>query len=110
MQGRVKKVEEKITELVANFNKHSERLASGKLPAKWHMPSRIGGDMGKERTKLDELQAELRKLELQASHIRHSIDHGPGSEDELGDEEEGSDILDVDNLFLGVKRLSSLGL
>ena len=101
MQGRVRRVEEKITELVAKFNKHSERLASGKLPAKWHMPSRIGGDMGKERTKLDELQAELRKFELQASRIRHSIDHEPGSEDELGDEEEGSDILDVDNLSLG---------
>ena len=57
--------------------------------------------MGIERTKLDELQAELRKLELQASHIRHSIDHGPVSEDELGDEEEGSDILAVDNLSLG---------
>ena len=57
--------------------------------------------MGKERTKLDELQAELRKLELQAGHIRHSIDHGPGGGDELRDEEEGSDILDVDNLYLG---------
>ena len=65
------------------------------------MPSRIEGDMGKERTKLDELQAELRKLELQASHIRHSIEHGSGSEDELGYEEEGSDILDVDNSSLG---------
>ena len=99
MQGRVKKVEEKITELVAKFNKHSERLALGKLPAKWHMPSRIEGDMGKERTMLDELQAELRKHDLQASHIQHSIDHGPESENELGDE--GSDILDVDNLSLG---------
>ena len=87
--------------LVAKFNKHSERLASGKLPAKWHVPSRIEGDMGKERIKLDELQAELRKLELQASRIRHSIDHGPASEDELGGEEEGSNILDVDNLSLG---------
>ena len=48
--------------------------------------------MGKERTKLDELQAELCKHEPQASHIQHLIDHGPDSGDELGDEEEGSDI------------------
>ena len=102
VQGKVKKAEEKIAELVAKYNKHSERLAVGKLPAKWHMPSRIEGDMGKEHSKLDELQAELRKLEIQASHIQHSIDHGPGSEDELGDEE-GSDTsnLDVGNLSLG---------
>ena len=101
VQGKVKKVEEKIPELVAKFNKHSERLAAGKPPAKWHMPSRIEGGMDKERTKLDELQAELRKLELQANHIQHLIDHGPGSEHELGGEEQGSDILDVDNLSLG---------
>ena len=100
MQGKVKKVEEKATELVAKFNKHSEKLAAGKVPAGWHMPSRIEGGMGKERTKLDELQAELRKLGLQASRIQHSIDHGPGSEDELSNEE-GSDILDVGNLSLG---------
>ena len=48
------------------------------------MPSRIEGDMGKERTKLDELQAELCKPEPQASHIQHLIDHGPGSDDETG--------------------------
>ena len=53
VQGKVKKVEEKITGLDAKFNKHSERLAADKLPAKWHMPSRIEGDMGKECTKLD---------------------------------------------------------
>ena len=100
VQGKVKKVEEKITGLDAKFNKHSERLAADKLPAKWHMPSRIEGDMGEERSKLDELQAEPRKLELQASHIQHLIDHGPGSEDELGDEE-GSDSLGVGNLSLG---------
>ena len=77
-------------------------ILKGKLPAKWHMQSRIEGDMGKEHSKLDELQAELRKLELQASHIQHSIDHGPWSEDELGDEE-GSETsnLDVSNLSLG---------
>ena len=39
MQGKVKKAEGKIAELVAKFNKHSEKLAAGKLPAKWHMPS-----------------------------------------------------------------------
>ena len=66
------------------------------------MPSRIEGDMSKEHTKLDALQAELRKLELQASYIQHSIDHGPGSEDEMADDvDEGSDILDVGNLSLG---------
>ena len=58
--------------------------------------------MSKEHTKLDELQAELRKLELQASYIQRSIDHGPGSEDEMTDDvDEGSDILDVGNLSLG---------
>ena len=51
------------------------------------MPSRIEGDMGKEHSKLDELQAELRKLEIQASHIQHSIDYEPGNEDEMCDEE-----------------------
>ena len=75
-------MEGKITELVTKLNKHSERLAAGKLPAKWHMPSRIEGDIGKERTKLDELRAELRKLELQASRIQ----------DEMGDDDEGSDV------------------
>ena len=62
-------------------------------------------DVGKERTKLDESQAELRKLELQASHIQSLIDHG--SEGEMGgnadddlDEEEDPDwgVLDVGNL------------
>ena len=64
--------------------------------------------IGKERTKLGESQAELHKLELQASHIQHSIDHGSASEDEMGssylDEGEDSDsegILDVGNLSLG---------
>ena len=41
---------------------------------------------------MDELQAELRKSELQASHIQHLIDHGP---DEMGDEED-SDILSLE--------------
>ena len=77
MQGK----EKKVTELVA---RHSERLAAGKLPAKRHMPSR-NEDIGKERTKLDELQAELRKLELKARHIQHLITYGPGSDDEMGD-------------------------
>ena len=71
-------------QLVAKLNKHSERHAAGKLPAKWHMPSRIEGDIGKERTKLDKLHAELRKLELQASRIQ----------DEMGDDDV-SDVGDV---------------
>ena len=64
MQGKVGEAEEKIAELVAKLNKHSERHAAGRLPAKWHMPSRIGGGIGKGRTNLGELRAELRKLEL----------------------------------------------
>ena len=103
MQGKVKKLEEKISELVTTLHKHSERLAEGKLPARWHTPSRIEEDIGKERAKLVESQAELRKLELQASHIQHLID--PGSEEEEEEEEEeedlGSDILDMGNLSLG---------
>ena len=54
------------------------------------------------------MQAELSKLELQASHIQHLIDYGHGclSEDEMGGEVdndggEDSDILDVGNLSLG---------
>ena len=43
-------------------------------------------DIGKEHTKLDELQAELRKPELRASRIQYPTDHEPGSEDEMGDE------------------------
>ena len=127
MQGKVGKVEEKITELVSKLNKHSERLVAGKLPAKWHMPSRIEVDIGKERTKMDEFQAELRELELQASHILYLIDHRYGGEDEMGDEDDemgneedetqmggeddemggvedsDSDILNVGNLPLGVE-------
>ena len=34
MKGKVKKLEAKITELVAKLNKHFERLAASKLPAK----------------------------------------------------------------------------
>ena len=69
------------------------------------MPSRIEEDIGKECTKLDESQAELRRLELQASHIPHLIDHG--CEDEMGgsnahgdsDEEDlHLDILDAGGL------------
>ena len=63
------KLEEKITELVAKLNKHSGRLTAGKFPAKWHMPSRIEEDIGKERNNLDEFQAEPHELGLQASHI-----------------------------------------
>ena len=44
-------------------------VTRGKLPAKWHMPSRIEEDIGNERTKLVESQAELCELELRASHI-----------------------------------------
>ena len=112
MQGKVKQAEKKITELVTKLNKHSDRLATGKLPAKWHMLSRIEEDIGKERTKLDELQAELHKLELQASHTQHAIDHGLRyrSEDEMGgdvdddENEEDLDILDFGNLSLGEGR------
>ena len=78
VQEKAKKAEEKIAELVAKLNKHSERHAAGKLPAKWHMPSRIEGDIGKERTKLDELRTELRKLELQASRIQDEVGEGEG--------------------------------
>ena len=47
-------------------------------------------------------KAELRELELQASDIQHLVDRGPGSEDEVGSEEDlDSDILDVGNLSLG---------
>ena len=46
---------------------HSKRLAAGNLPAKWHTTLQIEGDISKERAKLGELQAELCKLELQAS-------------------------------------------
>ena len=108
-------MEEKITELATKLNKHSERLATSHLPTKWHMPSRIEEDISKEHTKLDELQAELRKLELQASSIQDLIDHSPGSEDEVGDEDfEDPGILDVSNLSLGedsdkCDELSSLG-
>ena len=56
------------------------------------MPSQNKEDIVKERTKLDELQAELRRVELKASHIQHLIGHGPGSDDEMGD---------VRNLSLG---------
>ena len=76
--------QEKIVELVAKLNKHSERHAVGKLPAKQHMPLRVEGDFGKERTKLDELRAELCKLELQASCLQ----------DEMGDDE-GSGVGNV---------------
>ena len=65
------------------------------------MPSLNEEDIGKKRTKLDDLQAELRKLELKARHIQHLIDHGPGSDDKMGDEDD-SDILDIgSNLSLG---------
>ena len=90
------------------------------------MPSRIEEDVGKERTKMGELQAELRELELQASHIQYLIDHGYGGESEMGDEDDeigdeedearmggeddemrgvedsDSDTFDVGNLPLGV--------
>ena len=125
-------MEEKITELVSKLNKHSERFVAGKLPAKWHMPSRIEEDVGKERTKMGGLQAKLRELELQASHIQHLIYHWYGGEDEMGDEDDeigdeedearmggeddemrsvedsDSDILDVGNLPLGLSKFEFL--
>lgn len=54
--------------------------AAGKLPAEWHTPSQIEEDIGKARTKLDELQAELRKLGLQASEGNGEM----GGNDEVG--------------------------
>ena len=56
---------------------------------------------------VDELQAELCKLEPQASHIQHSIDRGHRSEDKTrgnvdDDSEKDSDILDISDLSLGV--------
>ena len=53
---------------------------------------------GKMRTKLDKLKAELHKFELRASRTQHSIDHGPGSEDEMGD----IDVLDVNNVCMSL--------
>ena len=55
---------------------------------------------------MDELQAELRKLELQASHIQHPTDRGHRSggkiDGNVGDDnEEDSDILDVGDLSVG---------
>ena len=113
MQDKVERLEEKITELAAKLNKNSERLAAGQLPAKWNMPLRIAGDIGKQRTKLKESQAELCKLELRISQIQNLVDHR--SEDEIGgnvDNEEDSDILSVGNLSLGEDsgEESSLGL
>ena len=95
----------------AKLNKDSERLAAGKPPAMWHIPLRIEGDIGEERTKLDEFQIELRKLELQASHTQRLINHGPGSDDVLGDEPE-EDIMDsnrTSGLSLGEDSGKELG-
>ena len=65
---------------------------------------------------MDELQAELRELGLQASYVQHLIDHGPGNEDDMGGnvgdgDGEDSDILDG-ILCLGEApvRLGNLGL
>ena len=120
-QAKVKKLEGKIRELVAKLNKHSERLAAGKPPAKWHTPSQIEEDIGKERAKLVELQAELCKLKLQASEDSGSSRMGSDSDDEMGGDDdpemgggdvmggndemggngEDPDILDVGNWSLG---------
>lgn len=62
----------------------------------------VEGGIINGRTILDELQAEIRKLELQASHIQYLINHGPGNGDEMGGED--LDITDVEstsNLPLG---------
>ena len=60
---------------------------------------------------MGESQAELHKLELQACHIQHLINHGSASDDEMGssylDEGEDSDaegILYVGNLPLGSRE------
>ena len=49
MQEKVRKLEEKISVLVTKLNKHSEKLTAGKLPAKWHMPSRVEDLFGASR-------------------------------------------------------------
>ena len=84
MQAKVKKLEERVAELVAKLSKHSERLATGKLPAKWHTPSQIEEDIGKERAKLKELQAELCKLELLASEDTGKVGGSDGVGDSAG--------------------------
>ena len=57
-QDKVKELEENITELVVKLHKHSERHAAGKFPA----TIAIEKDIGKERAKLDELRARLRRI------------------------------------------------
>lgn len=97
LQAKVKKLEGRIAALVA---KHSKGLAVGKLSAKWHTPSQIEEDIGKERVKLDGLQAELRKLELQVGEDIGEIGGNEeiGSSDEMGGiDKEDSDVLDVGN-------------
>ena len=84
MQAKDEKLEERVAELVAKLSKHSERLATGKLPAKWHTPSQIEEDIGRERAKLDELKAELRKLGLQAGEDTGEM----GSNEEMGSSDE----------------------
>ena len=100
-QAKVEKLEERIRELVAKLNKHSERLAVGKLPTKWHTPSQIEEDIGKERAKLAELQAELCKLKLQASEDSGATGSkiSSNSDDEMGDDPEmgGGDVMGMND-------------
>ena len=102
----MRKVEEKTTELATKLNKQSERLAAGKLPAKWHMLRESKGILTKSVPNW--MNCKLGSAGL--SHIQHLIDHKPGCDDEMGDEED-SDILDVgSNLSLGEDSGDSLGL
>ena len=106
IQCKVKKLEGKISGLVTKLNKHSERLAIGNLPAKWNLPLQIEEDIGKERTKLHELQAELCEIKLQASNIQHLSDDGSEGEmdSNVEDDEEYDQegILGDGNLSLGL--------
>ena len=52
VQGEVKELEEKATELGVKLDKHSKRLAAGRPPIECHMLLGIDEDTGKERTKL----------------------------------------------------------
>ena len=92
-QAKVEKLEGKIRELVS------------KLPAKRHTPPQTEEDIGKERAKLDKLQAELCKLGLQANEggSKMGTDDKMGSDDDSkmgggdkmrGNDEEDPDILD----------------
>ena len=74
--------------------------------------SALEGGVGKEHSKLDELQAKQYELRLQASNIQHLINHG--SEDKMdsnGEDDEEDDaegILCIGNLSLGPGEIKHL--